>query len=277
MMAQSVVRLSVLVGLLASSFGALSEGGPDVQPSVDVVPAGWIMGESYSDEFGGVALDERRWQIDVPSWGAWSWNRDLVEVRAGRLWLGMAFRPHSRDGKQLYYQGGIVRSKSPPLLYGYVEARIKAAARWPGVATAFWMFRNTPEYWTEIDIVEMMQRRLSKRTLDFSQYVMRGTKAQALPVRIKREAKVAWDPSEGFHKYAVLWTEAGISYFADGVLLSQEANEYWHEPMDLVLSVALRKPLDLLADSDGFPTWAEVDYVRVWMPQPGEAGGASQD
>lgn len=239
----------------------------DWRPAFRVqLPDNWAFKTAYSDEFDGVSLEAKKWDDHLPPWGAWTWNRDLVQVREGRLHLGMNYSPHLRDGEALFYEAAVVHTRATPLRYGYFEARIKAAPRWPGVATAFWLFRNTAEYWTEIDVVEMMQRRNTKSIIDHSQYVMRGTAATSLPVRIKREAEVAWDPSAGFHVYSCLWTEQEISYFVDGRILSSEKNDYWHEPMDIVVSVALRQPLVRTPESAGFPMSAEFDYVRVWGP-----------
>jgi hypothetical protein len=66
--------------------------------------------------------------------------------------------------------------------------------------------------------------------------------------------------------YSCLWTTQEIRFFVDGRLLSVEPNSYWHRPMDVVLSLGLRGPLDKIPSADGFPTWAAVDYLRVWGP-----------
>ena len=256
------------VGAWLGSFLLLAgaAGAEQVKPLVDL-PTEWVFQPTYSDEFEGVAVDAGKWRGDVKPWGSWTWDTSLVRVQGGRLQLGMAYESHVRDGRNLYYRAGILQSRGEPRRQGYFEARIRAAPRFPGVATGFWLFRNTPEYWTEIDIVEMMQLKLDKRVIHHSLYVMRGAFAPAVPVRENRSARVDWDPSAAFHVYSCLWTEQEIRFFVDGRLLSVEPNVYWHRPMDVVLSLGLRGPLDKVAITSGFPTWAAVDYLRVWGPK----------
>ncbi len=66
-----------------------------------------------------------------------------------------------------------------------------------------------------------------------------------------------------------------ITWFIDGEEVAQKENSYWHEPMNITLSLGLRyphigwkgqdiKPIPGAATSEGFPTSMEVDYVRVW-------------
>jgi beta-glucanase (GH16 family) len=261
-------RFSYAVASLAVWFWFAASPAFAEQPPASPValPAGWVLLQAYSDEFEQRSLDKTKWSDELKPWGTWTWDPSMVAIRDGRLRLGMSYSVHERGGQDLYYKGGIVRSNAPPLTYGYFEARIKAAPRWPGVATAFWLFRNTPEYWTEIDIVEMMQGKQNKSMLNYNMYVMRGTPAPQVPVRVQRQGDADSDPSGDFHVFACLWTPLKILFFADGKLLSVEENLYWHQPMDLVLSIGLRKPLVDSANAAGFPTWVEVDYVRVWGP-----------
>lgn len=256
-------RTLSLPALLLASGVAFGAADPPPRPAVDL-PATWTLLQHYSDEFEGGTLDRSKWVDQLKPWGEWTWDTALVRVADGRLRLGMSYEKHLRDGRQLNYRGGIVRSAAPPIRYGYFEARIKAAPRWPGVATAFWLYRNTAEYWTEIDIVEMMQRRTSRTVIDRSLYVLRGDFVPSLPIRQKYSWDGGWDPSADFHVFSCLWTPADIRIFVDGQLLAVEPNRYWHRPMDVVLSVGLRAPLNKIPSSDDFPTWMLVDYVRVW-------------
>lgn len=264
----TLVPTTILWSLLAA--GLSTDDGPalgDPTPLIlDSLPAGWTFLQSHSDEFDGATLDDSRWQVDVPHWGLWSWRRDNVHIAGGHLRLTMTAEDHLRAGKALHYTAGIVRSRAMPLRYAYVEARIRAAPRWPGVASAFWLFRNTGEYWTEIDVVEMMQRRSARNIIDFSHYVLRGDTAEPLPVRRKSYREVDWDPAADFHVYSALWTQGTITYYVDGRPMGRFENTYWHQPMDLVLSLGLRAPLDVTPSPQDFPTSMVVDYVRCWGP-----------
>lgn len=261
-----MARACLLLGLFGAVWLPACADLPTREPPVPKVelPPSWTLLEDYSDEFDSSGLDRSRWLDLLKPWGKWTWDAALVVVHDGRLRLGMRYDEHVRDGETLFYRGGIVRSAAQPIRYGYFEARIKATPRWPGVATAFWLFRNTPEAWTEIDIVEMMQRRNTRSVIDYSMYVLRGSFAPSVPIRENRNWDAGWDPSEDFHVYSCLWTADEIRFYVDGRLLSSEPNTYWHVPMDIVLSVGLRAPLTQQAQAEGFPTWMEVDYLRIW-------------
>jgi len=274
----SGTQQAALAGLLTSLSMFAGAGTPQAETTphlAALLPADWELRESHSDEFDDSGLDLRKWETDLPDWGSWSWRNDHVRVADGVLRIWMAFDPHDRQGRQLSYTAGIVRSREAPLRYGYFEARIRAAARWPGLASAFWLFRNRPEYWTEIDIVELMQRRNSRNIVDFSLYVLRDPRLAELPVRRKEHVSVSWDPSQDFHVYGCMWEPHRIRHFVDGRLVGEIANDHWDRPMDVVLSLGLREPLVTSPERGGFPSAMEVDYIRVWGPADQQLAAAN--
>jgi len=58
---------------------------------------------------------------------------------------------------QKFPEFGIIKSKAKPITYGYFEARLKAAPRFPGVAPAFWIYGSDKDSWTEIDFIELTE------------------------------------------------------------------------------------------------------------------------
>lgn len=225
----------------------------------------WRLLPQYSDEFDGAKLDIAKWDNDVQDWGVWSWEPDNVWVSNGNLNLRMEYSEHKRGALTLYYKSGIVKSRAPPIRYGYFEARIKAASRFPGVAPAFWAYRDVGSEWTEIDFVELTQRRLDPTLIDTNmQVVTQPSFPYALPHVETRSWKAPWDPRDEFHVYGCEWDEKEIRWYIDGRLIQARSNEYWHQALDVLISFGVRAELKKLATPDGFPTTFQVDYVRVW-------------
>ncbi len=226
---------------------------------------GWRLVPQFSDEFNGGWLDTAKWNNDVPDWGVWSWEPQNAWVGNGNLNVRMEYSEHMRGWHKLYYKSGIVKSKAPPIRYGYFEARIKAASRFPGVAPAFWAYRQDAGEWTEIDFVELTQRRLDVRLVDtdthvFEQPSFPGT----LPLQEVRTWRSPWDPRNDFHVYGCEWDATAIRWYVDGKLIQTRRNDYWHQALDVVISMGVRGDLKVSASPAGFPTTSQVDYVRVW-------------
>ena len=226
---------------------------------------GWKLVPQMSDEFGGKALDTAKWDNDVKDWGVWSWEPGNAWVKDGRLNIRMEYSEHQRGMWTLYYKSGIVKSKASPIRYGYFEARIKAASRFPGVAPAFWAYRDDGSEWTEIDFVELTQRRKDVSLIDTNVHVFKQPSFPGtLPLQEERTWKAPWDPRESFHVYGCEWDAQEIRWYVDGRLIQARHNDYWHQALDLLLSMGVRGDLKTTASPEGFPTTFQVDYVRVW-------------
>lgn len=227
---------------------------------------GWRLLPRYSDEFDGAALDIAKWDNDVADWGVWSWEPGNVWVKDGRLNLRMEYGEHQRGWHTLYYKSGIVRSKAPPLRYGYFEARIKAASRYPGVAPAFWAYRQEENEWTEIDFAELTQRNRDVKLIDTNTHVFRQASFSGeLPLQEERSWMAPWDPRDDFHVYGCEWGEKEIAWYVDGQQVQTRRNDHWHQALDVVVSFGVRGELKKVASPNGFPTTFQVDYVRVWL------------
>lgn len=255
---------AVLAGAFLLFGSAASATAGEVKP-LQSLKKNWKLIPQLSDEFNGQRLDAAKWNNDVADWGVWSWEPDNAWVKNGRLNLRMRYEEHQRGQWTLFYKSGIVKSKAPPVRYGYFEARIKAASRYPGVSPGFWAYRNDGDQWTEIDFVELTQRNLSVSLIDTNVHVFKqpgfpGT----LPLQEERTWKAPWDPRDKFHVYGCEWDEKEIRWYIDGRLVQARKNDYWHQALDLTLSMGVRGALKTAASPEGFPTTAQVDYVRVW-------------
>jgi beta-glucanase (GH16 family) len=226
---------------------------------------GWQLLPQFSDEFDGAQLDTAKWDNDVKDWGMWSWEPENIWVGNGRLHVRMDYLEHKRGWQTLYYKSGIVKSKAPPVRYGYFEARIKAASKYPGVGPAFWAYRQDAGEWTEIDFAELTQRYRDVKVIDTNTHVFEqpGYKG-GLPLQETRSWMAPWDPRDDFHVYGCEWDEHEIRWYVDGVQIQSRRNHHWHQALDVVLSLGLRGDLKRAASAEGFPTTFEVDYVRVW-------------
>ena len=225
----------------------------------------WLLQPAYSDEFDGKSLDLSKWDNDVVDWGVWSWLPENAWVDSGNLSLRMNYQEHERKGQRLFYTSGIVRSKAAPIKYGYFEARIQAAPKFPGVCPAFWAFRQEADMWTEIDFVELTQRHNTPRQIDIFSLVHRHPDLKpGEKIVEERTVMVDWDPRDAFHVYGVEWNESRLNWYIDGVLVGTSQNLYWHQALDIVLSFGVRRSLRDNPSAQGLPTTALVDYVRVW-------------
>jgi beta-glucanase (GH16 family) len=263
----------MLLGVcLVLATGGVFARGPDQSISKDAKPMhtlnhGWKLVPQLSDEFDGAALDADKWDNDVADWGVWSWEPENAWVENGNLNVRMEYVEHQRGWQTLYYKSGIVKSKAPPIRYGYFETRIKGAARYPGVAPAFWAYRDDGDEWTEIDFVELTQRNLGPKLIDTNvQVIKQPAFPYALPLVEERTWKAPWDPRDDFHVYGCEWDEKEIRWYIDGILVQARRNQYWHQALDIVISFGVRGELKTAPSMEGFPTAFQVDYVRVWSP-----------
>lgn len=256
----------------------------------------WEPRPAFSDEFDGAEVDARKWTTQVASWGPWTWEEKNAVQKDGKLVLSMTYEPHARkNGQSLSYKSGIFRSKLKRT-YGYYEARIKGCSLFPGACPAFWIYSDgkatTGEVrYCEIDFVELQMNELNRETkvrdsvhqIDMNLHLRLADKDGDLkwvrpgtdPALCKNAWTAPWDPREDFHVYGCDVTPENIVWYIDGKEVARKPNKYWHQPMNLTLSLGLRhphigwvgqemKPQPSAATSEGFPTSMEVDYVRVW-------------
>ncbi len=232
----------------------------------------WTLQSDYSDEFNHPKLDLTKWDNDPRDWGVWSWEPENSWTANGNLHLRMQYKKHTRASKILFYTSGIIKSRAAPIKYGYFEARLKGAPRFPGVCPAFWVYRSYKnDSWTEIDFVELTEISHKVRRIDTNLHAFHHPKLFNGERRMpgnhhieRRHWDAPWDPREGFHVYGCEWNEHQINWYIDGKLVNQAENKYWDRPLDVVMSFGVRDPLKNKPSEEGFPTTFQVDYIRVW-------------
>jgi len=271
-----------------------SNEGEEKDPSV-IAPFGmtgkWSFLPSCSDEFNGSIIDDTKWNNNPGSWGPWSWRTDNTYIKDEVLEIRMRQETHIRNGKELYYTSGILRS-NVKMTYGYYEAKVKGCERFPGAAPAFWIY-STDKFtgeirYSEVDFFEIEQAEwenggrepVQKIDMNLHTRVMVNgvetwKRPNGFPDLCKSGWTAPWDPRDDYHIYGCEVTPEKITWYVDGIKRAEKPNVYWHLPMHVTLSLGLRYPFVTYINgerypdpekttTEGFPTSMKVDWVRVW-------------
>ena len=301
---------TIYLGLLSFGFALNSFAQKPLNAAAN---ENWVLKGNRSDEFNASrannAPDYTKWNRTPENFQTWSWNNSRnVKESNGTVKLTMrrenstrpVFQPcQSRSvSTTLDYTSGFLKSSTKGI-YGYYEARIKGASRFPGVAPAFWLYSpindnlTTPGSvrYSEIDIVEMQQRPNNVKHMDHNlhriltkangqtggagrDFIRPLTNAQTRKDQAN-DYVAPFDPRDSFHVYGCKVTQQQIIWYVDRKEVGRKPNLSWKIPMNVALSMGLRAPFakfecnGLTVDkskttNNGFPTSMEVDYVRVW-------------
>lgn len=189
------------------------------------------------------------------------WLKENIQVKDGNLEL---LFDKNKDGK--FTMACIDTPKKFEFTYGYIEARMKnpkQEGHWPGI----WLFNqsvnkvgNDGKDGTEIDIVEAPWRNKDEvsHALHWDGYAQDHQSVGHHPA-IK-------GINEGFHTYAVDWSEDGYIFFVDG-------KETWRTDAGGGCEVPL---FLMISDEEGgwsgnpnkaknLPDKTYVDYIKVWQ------------
>jgi len=241
-------------------------------PALLAAPPGKGWEASFADEFEGASVDPEKWRVEEgPRKGGVNTAR-AVSVKGGVLRL----TTFTEKGQHLT---GFLSSRGKfEQVQGYFEARLRFSSQ-PGMWSAFWMMPMTygrskdpakaDADGVEIDIVEHLSQFGGHfdTTIHWGGY---GPPHQRTRTQRNKPAKPA---NEGWHTYAVEWSEKGYRFLYDDA-------PAWAAPADIPVS---RAPQHLLVTSEvkdggwagkvpagGYGTreksaaWMEVDWVRAW-------------
>ena len=264
----------------------------------------WEIRWSASDEFNAPTPDWSKWikTGNLPNTTAWKWdNENNVKINNGVAELTMRQNANNVSDNGTYFKSGILKSYNT-FTYGYYEAKIKGA-NFPGsgVCPSFWLFSNfdysVPNgqtVYSEIDIVELQQYDwyeghqddVQDMDLNLHCVVMENgsgvwRRPKMYPDEQLNKWRASWDPRADFHIYGCEVNENEIIWYVDGVEVARKPNTYWYRPMNVTLSLGLRKPFVEFYDNrnnavnpetdpeasaalPAMPTTMYVDYVRVW-------------
>jgi beta-glucanase (GH16 family) len=250
---------------------------PDVPDPVvrTLPPAGYAL--VLEDGFDGAALDEGLWNVmEAPRRDARA-TRDAVAVGGGVLTLTTS----TEDG--VHHTGFLFTEDKFAARYGYFEARIRFNDA-PGSWCAFWLLsptvgnpRGDPgRAGVEIDVVEHRVTDQSgwdeladmvAMNLNWDGYgELRRNVKKVTPLPDGATVQGAW------HTYAVLWTEAGYTFYVDGIALWTTATAISHVAQDLRLTCEVEDaswagdvPPGGYGPRGSSTTRMEVDWVRAWQ------------
>lgn len=282
------------------------------EPIIKKEGESWILQENFSDEFEEQSIDWSKWyeSSSLPNTTGWLWNNNQnVSVNDGIASFTMRQNENNAEDRGTYFKSGILKSKNT-VTYGYFEARIKGAKIGEGVCPAFWLYSNFDNsvgegetIYSEIDIVELQQfdwyngHQDDIQDIDLNLHTVIKKNGQRFWMRPKQYAdtqlnkwRAPWDPRDDFHIYSCEVREDVIIWYVDGLEVARQSNTHWHRPMNVTLSLGLRKPFvefhdnanhpRNIEDPDDYvnynnylkaqeqiseiPTSMYVDYIRVW-------------
>jgi len=256
----------------------LFEPIPTPSPSPSPMPVGqpgeWNL--IFQDEFDADILDETVWHkcfwwasetcAIEPQNPDGLYNPDDAYIENGILRL----RAQERDmvawnGDLYHYTSGLVitggrKYEKPPgfvFTYGYIEARVKVPSG-QGLWPAFWLLPANYESRPEIDIMEILGHTPNIQRMHYHW--------------IGGDAGQNWegpDFSEDWHTFAIDWTPDALIWYVDGVERWRFEESISSEPSYLLLNLSVGgnwpgHPDDATA----FPSFFDIDYVRVWKKAP---------
>jgi beta-glucanase (GH16 family) len=267
--------------LIAPSSAPTPTPTPTPTSGQPVGPGGsWKL--SFSDEFGGSALDTSKWNYGF-GWGSPYSNAFMectspsqVRVASGILTITPKNAPGNcgrTDGYGNYTSGAIQTKNKFSQQYGYFEVRMKGA-QGSGFASAFWGKRADESWPPEIDVVEILgkNKRYYHTVHHKSPYAGSNDKWDS------GSNFGAFDPTAGFHTYGVEWSPTFIKWYVDGKLV-KEFKDYTDGTPPVMPTINGKAFYWILNLHIGSPTWQDmgipnsttnwsstmqVDWVRIW-------------
>jgi beta-glucanase (GH16 family) len=241
----------------------------------------WELMEEFSDEFNAAALNEAKWDTVYRDWSGddpGMFDSSNVGVADGYLQLDASMPaagtlPANKQytTASLNTTGGDLGSLPREVLYGYFE--IRAQSMNAKTASAFWLFNNTAQDWTQIDIIRLSSSQ--PRAAQTNLLVLRDDGVSASD---QRPESVSFDSasvvagethSNSFHTYGLDWNANSIDWYVDGALVRSVINDRWHQPLYLNITNSIEDASDPPSGSElSAASPFLVDYVRVYKAVP---------
>lgn len=285
----------------------------------DMAAKDWTL--VWSDEFDGAQIDPSKWGFDVDCWGGgndelqcYTGRKENAQIEDGVLriiarkeaaagpaypasqLLGASEEKRKELKAQPFTSARLTTRGKADWTYGRFEARARmpqGQGTWP----AIWMLPTEEKYgaWAasgEIDIVEAanLGAKCKKCRDKKKDYIFGTIHYGGVWPKNKYNGKEHTLPpsSDGYHTYAVEWTEGEIKWFVDDVLYHKLKSKKWrgggvfsklpkHAPFDqpfhLILNFAVGGHLavdndEKGVDVSGYPKSLDIDWVRVYQRQP---------
>lgn len=238
----------------------------------------------WHDEFGGTALDMRKWQYDVSRNKQGWYNGELEYYSAGQNLrvadglLTIEARHEKLDpakfpdwGGQEYTSAKIF-SKGAGWKYGFYEVRAKLPCA-PGTWPAIWMLPVHMSKWPDDGEIDIMEQVGSEPNLIYSSL---HTKLFNFTIKTQRSAqKLVPTSCSTFHVYQLDWKPHSITIGVDGKGILRTLDNVpggkgawpYFVPFKMILNLAIGGDWAAARgiDDAAMPQKMEVDYVRVWQ------------
>ena len=266
---------------LAACGGALrTASGPAAPPEAAPAPPlpGYRM--VWHDEFDGAALDTARWTAYAGPRRDARNSVDAVTVANGLLTI----TTYTEAG--VHRTGFIDTARRFLATFGWFEARMRFESA-PGEWGAFWLQSPTmgnpvgdvATAGTEIDVVE-------HRAVDTDGRDIANTYAINLhwdgygAAHQHAGGTGAPEPGAaplqgGWHTYAIHWTDQGYAFYLDGVRQWSSALGVSRRPEFIKVTCEVQHgswagaiPVRGYGTREGSSTRMQLDWVRVWQPDP---------
>jgi beta-glucanase (GH16 family) len=271
-----MLATACITGTLTAQADSASGATPEAAESTCTTatsPAARGMRLAWHDEFSGTSLDASRWStvMDFPgragghyhntSYGSYAVDENVV-LSQGRLQLVTDNKPvvgTDPAGTYQYTEGFISSHDKFFQLYGYWEICAKFPAG-KGLWPAFWLLPQDRSWPPEIDVAEWFGSIEGMHS---------GLASGNWPdVRWDSHWSYGAGPTEGWHKYGVLWTPGRLIFTKDGVpTYTLTGDQVPSKPLYIVLNSGTWANPDRGGPPDAttkFPNSFDVDYVRVY-------------
>jgi beta-glucanase (GH16 family) len=228
----------------------------------------WEAFPALTDDFDGNQLDESKWFPNNPGWLGRQpgyFNPRNVRVTDGRLELEAKKEslPNLPAGYHTYTTA-FVKGKTR-IRYGYFE--IRARAMDSQASSAFWFYEITPEIWSEIDVFE-----IGARPQPGNYYMnthLFHTLVETVHWHKSHIWKAPYNLAKEFHVYGLEWDAEILRFTVDGVVVREERNTHWHQPLALCFDSETFADWFGLPKDDGLPATFSIDYIRTWKRKDG--------
>ena len=227
----------------------------------------------WEENFNGKALNEKVWNYELgngcPNICGWGNNERQVYTKNNhKLSDGKLVVTVKKDG-DTYTSTRITTAGTKEFKYGYIETRAKLPVG-QGIWPAFWMLGSNIKQvgWPmagEIDILEYVGKEPDQVFTSLHTKDSHGNTINTKKTEIK-------DIEEGFHTYAINWTEDKIEFFVDDKSVytfapATKSTEVWpyNQPFYFIINVAVGGNFGgPEVDDKIFPQEFVIDYVRVY-------------
>jgi beta-glucanase (GH16 family) len=223
-----------------------------------------ILDVNLSDDFENGQINDSRWFPNNPKWKGRHpsiFANENSFIKNGALNIVLTENYNKEQLNQGYkYKTGSIVSKHK-IKYGIFEIRAKAMNS--SGSSAFWLYDDNPDSWTEIDVFEIGGVESNIVNTNAHAFRIKG-KLLGMDVNAYHAEYKAKKPlSQDFHIYRLEWTPRLIKWFVDDVEVNRIKNEFWHYPLAIVFdSEVFSKWLGLPAVDETRGAY-QVDYLKV--------------